>query len=168
MRGQQMMRKHLLLKVLCIVSPTFIGSAAQAGEWSAVSYCKKTGNIGYVYRSQDEGSARKVANAACRFGVVKREGQTKKFAESCCDVVQVSNSECYTIATSIDSRKSVFVARHRDKTKAVTSSMQKCMKKGRFCRMLVIACPGSKRGGKEPDAAMGWGVSRAFPTSELR
>lgn len=142
--------------------------SANAGDWMAVSYCKTTGNIGYVYRSENETDARQVATAACQFGVVKREGKTKQLAQECCKIIETSNSRCYAVATSLDSRTQVFVARHKVKSQAVTQSMRDCMKVGRFCRMLVIACPGSYLGEKEAEASQGYGIGRALPTSELR
>lgn len=160
---------RLAFAIVCLISIMSLSTLpTYAGAWAAVSYCKTTGNIGYSYRGRDETTARNYATAACQLGVVEREGKSKDLARSCCQVIEATNSRCFVVSTSLDSRKSVFVARHKNKYKAVTQSMRACMKVGKFCKMLVIACAGDRRGQKEDEAGIGYGVGRTFPTGELR
>lgn len=139
-----------------------------AEDWAALAYCKKSGNIGYALRAKDKSSANHTAIASCRYAAVKREGLTKDAARACCKSIFSSNRQCYVGATSLDSKQNVFVARGNSKYQAVTVAMKKCMRKGRFCRLLVTVCGGTGTGNKETEASTLWGVGRVMPSSELR
>lgn len=162
------MRAILILIVVSTKALIYFPAFALAGEWSSAAYCKTTGNIGYTYRADTRKNAEQLAYAACAYGVVKREGRTKKLAHACCTVIDATRTRCFGIATSSDSRKTAFVARQSTKEKTVRRAMRTCMRRGRFCSMVVLVCGGSYQGRAETHSAVGWGMSRAFPSSDLK
>lgn len=168
MRGEPMMRGVVGVFLVSLAAAVFSPASGFAGDWSAVSYCKTTGNLGYAYRANSRADAQQVAHAACAYGVVKREGRTKTMAHACCKPIDAADKRCFGIATSLDSRKTAFVARQSTKAKTVRRAMRTCMKRGRFCSMLVLVCGGSYQGRLETHSAVGWGISLAFPSTELR